>query len=190
MAGEMTNEERLRNWIDSELGDVDEVGHFADGTLHVIAVDNQPAKGAVTFLTIGLSRHLLEQPSGPIRQELLMSCWRDFERLPIADLLAQVAGEVALSCRALLEGAVLRAPTKRLEGTDKVALLCSVPRYMGDAVYRLPPMDPPLGIVWLVPLTRQEADFALDRGWHALTDRFEQVDPDLLNFKRKGIRLT
>jgi len=43
------------------------------------------------------------------------------------------------------------------------------------------------GIVWAIPITRQEAFFVRDNGWEAFVDLLQEHDPDLLDMHRKSV---
>jgi hypothetical protein len=68
------------------------------------------------------------------------------------------------------------------------ALYVSIPVYLPDSFATY---ESPTGIAcafaWLVPITSQEAKFAIANGWEAFEDKLASVDPDLLDLERKSV---
>jgi len=69
--------EHLRSHFGEDDGDA-AAWSFADAGFGIVTYNDQPVRGAVTYLTMGLSHHILTQDSGKsICQELLMSVRAD-----------------------------------------------------------------------------------------------------------------
>src|SRR5207253_7972593 len=47
--------------------------------------------------------------------------------------------------------------------------------------------DRDVSIVWLVPISRGEAEFVRFRGWRQFEDEFAKANPDLVDIKREPI---
>lgn len=168
------------------LGEPDVEWDFADGRLHVLRFPDRPQKGDFTFLTVGLSEVILQQDSGPIRQELLFACTKKYAELPIADGLALLAGERALAGRPFYDGELL-GPAGWLG--NRVGLrwfLASQPQWWPGLAEPIP-LDPPSGFIWLIPVTPSEAAVAEAQGTGVLEDAFGQRQPDFLDLGRRSV---
>jgi hypothetical protein len=60
------------------------------------------------------------------------------------------------------------------------ALYAAVPVYLPDEFGQFGDVV----IVWLVPVSRSEADFVFVRGWPAFEERLIDIDPDLTDVDR------
>lgn len=171
------------------LGTPDTRWHYADGRLHVLHFADRPTTDSVTFVTLGLSEIVLQQESGPVRQELLFACQREFDDLPIPEGLACIAGERAFAGRPFYDPEII-GPVGWLGRRVGVRwFMVSNPQYHGSDLGIPIHVDPPAGVVWLIPLTEAEADFAQSQGADVLARSFGRFNPDLLDLKRKSVPL-
>ena len=67
------------------------------------------------------------------------------------------------------------------------ALFASLPAYTPDAFATCDATSPRTHFMWLVPITRVEAQSVTQKGWQSLEDLFVKEDPDLLNLDRPEI---
>lgn len=42
-------------------------------------------------------------------------------------------------------------------------------------------------MAWLIPITSKEAEFIRQNAWEEFEDKLEELDPDLIDFKRENI---
>ena len=171
--------------LGAHFGEPERRWHFAQGALHVVRFGDRPIADASTYVTIGLSERVLEQPSGPVRQELMFSCYGSFDLDAIPLTLAHVAGQVALTGRALLEFGTWPRD-EGLAPRQAAAFLFSAPIYFPPEVHVIE-TRPPTVLVWLIPILEDEAALVAEKGWGPLERRFTQQDPDLLDLDRKSV---
>jgi hypothetical protein len=164
---------------------IDDVGRL--GRIHVLRFADTPARGAVTFATMGLSRAELHRgPDDHMRLELMLSLRDSPDPTGMAESvlptlvehltdtgLAPRPGEVhhfgPLVEGTVLEGFALVPPARFDEGFGLLEL--------GDAGVRL-------GILELIPLAAVEAGFVRRYGWDAFADVIGRLDPDFLDLHR------
>ena len=154
--------------------------------ISVLRFVDQPIAGAATYATLGLSKMDLHQERGHVRQELLISINAEAESFQAARVLPAIAAELLSSGYALLRGQVLRTAGPILAGASVEAFLCWEPVYFADALGEYVEDGDAVRIVviWLAPITADEAEFAKAHGWLALADLLEATDPDLLDWRR------
>ncbi|HYN22751.1 MAG TPA: suppressor of fused domain protein [Thermoanaerobaculia bacterium] len=155
-------------------------------SVFVVRFDDRPLEGAVTYTTVGLSETLLHQEDGGnLRQELLFCCWAPERDDDIVGLLMVVAGDVLQSEQAFAHGQVLGPAGPLVPDGNVEALYCTAPVYFDDEFHAFRGVDPPVIIVWLVPLTRDEAAAAqTDENFE---DLLVEADPDFLDLSRESI---
>lgn len=153
----------------------------------VLEWKDQPHRGAHTFITSGLGRCVLDLGDGrTVRQELLLAVNHPSLRDESCRVLELVAEDCARSNRALLRGDVIRPGERIFKKFNPVALYCSIPVYYPDSLAVWDGTDPPTVFVWLVPIMSRESDFVNVRGWDSFEDVLQEVDPDLLDLRRKS----
>lgn len=145
-----------------------------------------------SFSTIGLSRYDLMSPTSGRRLRLeLVAGGRGgpgVEYLP--GLVGQVAGELLASGRALLRGEVIGprgplVPGSRMEAWYAAAPVCYDDDFAGvdlDDGHRA-------AIVWMVPISRREAQFVSANGWGQFETELIDHDPDLFDLHRDELPL-
>jgi hypothetical protein len=176
--------------IETYLGLVDpKAGHWrwdhADGTLlQAVAFRDRPRKGAMTLCGLGLGHHQFHSPRGPVRQELLVSCWDRFVSARLAGILP-IAAQYALDQHAALQPWQVLGPAGPLiPGSALEALLCLQPLLFPESFAVCRDTNPPTEFVWLAPISRQEvADVRSGRGEELLA-RWERGEVDILDWGR------
>lgn len=180
--------EPVTNHLRSYLGEPVTVTHAALGSIHVHSFLDQPAHGSVTHVTVGLSAHVLQQESGLVRQELLVSADASWDSPFIVGLLTSVAGSVSLAGRPLLWGEAFPLDQPLGELLRIPALLSIDPRYFDDGLATFRGTDQPTDISWLVPITTGEWQFVTTRGADAFLELVAQEQPNLLKVRSKSVR--
>lgn len=155
-----------------------DVGRFLD----------QPSAGATTYVTFGLSKTWLHQPSGHVRQELLLCRDGDTE-YECARLLPSIVEDVLASTDALLRGAILGPHGPLLPGATTEAFWAWQPVYFPESFVQYDGDEghPPISIAWLIPLTASEAEYARENGTDAFEALILREDPDLLDWSRPSL---
>ncbi len=176
--------------IEHHLGDLEDsiVDSWGAGTkgskFQILELKDQPVPHAITYMTLGISDHLLEQETGPIRQELIFSCWEDFAHLKPQTLVSAFGMEILDQQLAVHNHEVVGPGGPILGGLQVDSIYCISPRYFPEPFEVCEKLDPPVVFVWLVPLYQEEAQFVDSHGW----EQFEQVlyeqDPDILDLER------
>jgi hypothetical protein len=180
--------ESVARHVRTYMGEPVTITHAALGSIHVHSFLDQPVHGSVTHVTVGLSRRVLQQESGLVRQELLLSADASWESPAIAGLLAYVAGSVSLAGRPLLWGEAFPLEQPLGELLRIPALLSIDPRYFDDGLATFRGTDPPTDISWLVPITTGEWEFVTTRGADAFLDLVATEQPNLLKVRSTSVR--
>jgi hypothetical protein len=167
------------------LGEI-EVGwsRNADGEkmpFQVVRFDHGDRPDTVAFSTLGLSRHALHNWSTgqEVRQELMVIVPRSMSDAPVPALLQQVGEEALSDHHAYLRGQVI-GPRGQLFNTAMEALLVSAPVYLPDEFATCSDEIGNLVVIaWLVPISRQEAEYVGHTGLREFEDRLLEAQPDL-----------
>ena len=146
---------------------------------------------SVGYATVGLSRQALSSPTSGrlIRQELLMLAPESLAPDRVVSLLLQVGSMALGTRRALLRGDVIGPAGALVPGSDLTALYVTMPVYFPDEFAMFAGEDGDVVVAWLVPITTREADFISRHSWDAFEDKLSEQDPDLVDFRRSGLKL-
>ena len=89
---------------------------------------------------------------------------------------------------AVLRGNVLNLPEDIVQGSRFTSLYAAVPVYY-DVDFKSVVVEngDSVAIVWLIPVTSDEAQFVVDRGWDQFEDELLKRDPDLMAMTREAI---
>lgn len=149
-------------------------------------------EGATAYSTVGLRKHPMSSPSSGrmIRQELLLLGPQLGGEDVLAPVLFDIAASVVGHQQPTLRGDVIGPAGPLIDGATVTALYATMPVYFSDefATFK-DPAGGAVAIVWLVPITSEEAQFARRMGWQSLEDEMVSQDPDLLDYARDGMRL-
>jgi hypothetical protein len=153
-----------------------------------------PTEGLVTFMTIGLHHHAFRQPTGVIRQELLVCVDQAYADRPWEDVLFRVAEVLLDSGEALpreqVVGGVDAIFAGGAGGADNLTAVVAVPPTRFPLEFCLfEGLAEPLVFVELVPLKDPEAEFVRAWGWDAFAEGAEERGVDLLDLTRAPLEL-
>lgn len=172
--------------LESYLGEV-EVGWSKDADgfalpFQVVRFAPGALSGCVVFSTLGLSSTALSsRRSGkPVRHEFMMIVPERLREGPVPGLLQQVGLDVLASGTALLRGDVIGPRASLFAMSQMEALYAAIPVYLPDGFGHFDDVV----VVWLVPISRSEAEFVAGRGWPPFEERLIDVDPDLTDIDR------
>lgn len=180
--------------MESHLGEI-EYGWNKDAEnnilpFQVVKYTKGPFSGTVTYSTLGLSGQTLVSPvsNKPIRQELIFVSYATFGDKNIPAILQQVCLEAINNKRAYLRGDIIGPYGPMFEHSSLEALYSSIPVYFPETFYTFE-VDGDLPIVqtWLFPITFNEAKLIEENGWDEFENRLEELDPDLIDFRRQSI---
>ena len=150
----------------------------------VCLVERSPEVSVNTYVTLGVSNHVLNQPSRrSIRQEYLLVADISFPAGPLVDLLGTIATLAIGRHEAIVRGQVIHARATLAQVCSKVSLYAtSATLFSNDATTIA--TSPPTVFTWLIPITLAEEKFRQTRGWSAFEDLLEQAEPDLFDLNR------
>jgi hypothetical protein len=174
--------------VESHLGPIQDGARLRAGISGVRFCD-RPHRGSSSFLTLGLSHHVLTQRHRPgVRVEFILACKDEFvDLLNPLSVLADVCDEVEPAHSAPARGTVFGPRGKFFEGSEMEALYCAAPVYFPDALGTFTGFPEPFVLIWLVPITRPEAIYVHSDGWEAFEELLEGFDPDLLDLERRSL---
>jgi suppressor of fused protein SUFU len=164
-------------------------GHIYDELqVHVVQFNGCPFRDAVTYSTLGLSRHILPQPFGTdIRLELLFGCYSRYIPLQPESVPAAVAKIVLESHKPLVRGQVIGPAGPIMAGASVDGFYCSSPSAYPDELAEFEGSEPVTVFVWLIPITHDEIHYVWEHGWSAFEDLLVVHDPDVWNLERSSM---
>lgn len=180
----------LKEHVDRFCGDnPDEVFHDRVTGIKVAKFSDVPDKGLVTFLSVGLSGHFLEQGSGRhIKQEFLITVDDLYSDLPVEDVIFTLIKIVLDSHHALKQGEVI-GPLGPLFEDNKyanlAAVICSYPAFFPDEFSFFECMGETTVFVELIMITKKESDYARVKGWSAFFDKIDSGEINILDLSRQ-----
>lgn len=155
----------------------------------VCRFDDQPYEGCITYATLGMSEFPLKRPDSLEGvQEIVFIAYPAFADRHIEDLLFVVGGNVVRRGTVLLKGEILGPAGPLVRGATVEALLCSSPPYFPDDFDQIE-QQPPIVMVGLVPITRDEAAYGQSHGWPLLEEQMVEEQPDLADLLRPSMNV-
>jgi len=159
----------------------------SDG-LQVVCFKDAPFEAVDTYMTAGLSRHeLMISDEKKVRQELVLPMSATVLSDMVVSLLLFICELILRSHHAVLRGQVIRLPREVTERLGFDAVYSAIPVFMDDEFATLEGSQPPIVIVWMIPIYKSEADYIDVHGWSKFEDRLEEKDPDLFSLWRQPI---
>lgn len=178
--------------IEAFLGPINEGWKLSESSsgIKVIGFREQPFKGVVTYVTLGLSEHALPMPDNRnVRQELVFSADERFDKGAIASFLATLAEFVLSKSQALLRGDVIGPSAPIISGVPLNAVYAAIPVVYDDGFATYKGTTPPTVLVWIIPLHEEEAEFVKRTGWSKFEEILEITEPDLWDLNRARVPL-
>jgi hypothetical protein len=150
--------------------------------------NDQPEEGVNTFVTTGLSDHILTiSEDKSVRQELVFIADTSFKEESIASFLLTFSEFILKKHQALLRGEVIGPANPVIPDTSMNAIYASIPVIFDDSFTIFDAVSPPAVFVWLIPIYEQEAEFLHEQGWEEFEDLLVEQNPDLFDLKRKSL---
>ncbi|RDH42207.1 suppressor of fused domain protein [Zooshikella ganghwensis] len=182
-----SHSEALRDHIDRFCRDEPDNLFKEDLTkISVAKFDNIPDSGLTTFISIGLSGHLLKQDSGrSIRQELLLTVDNLYADFAIEEVIFSVAKLILKDHKAVSRGQVI-GPKGLLfpeEDSNLTCLLCSYPAFFPDDFSFFENSETTV-FVELIPMLTREAELSNQIGWEKFFGLIDDGEVDILNYHR------
>ena len=180
----------LKKHVDHYCGSEADGFYKEDTTMTSVAkFIDVPDKGLVTYLTIGLSAHILNQEKSRtrIRQELLVCIDTNYDYLAWEKILFSVASIILKNHNALLLGQVIgpggllfpEFPNLKL-----TSLLCTYPAFFDEEFCEIDHMDDPMVFVELIPISTNEAGYIRKEGWSSFFNKVNSGEINILDLKR------
>jgi hypothetical protein len=160
-----------------------QIVHYADGRL----VDVE------AWSTLGMSRHVLAARGTESRYllEIFLAVRSapDHSMKDIGWFVEWVAEMMVGRHEARIRGDVQELPGRIHEISAFDHVYFANPVYYDEAFYdvEVGPDGQRAGIVWLIPVSRREAQFVREYGWRRFEEQLELVDPDLFDMTRPEI---
>ncbi|PSL41050.1 suppressor of fused protein SUFU [Planomicrobium soli] len=151
--------------------------------------DDVPFEGATTYSTIGVSEYpLWDAKHTRFFQEAIIISKKEFGVENIPGILMQVADRLLASKHLMLRGNVIGPAGPLFESSKLEALYVTSPVYFNEEFYVFQQSsEKEVIMVWLVPITKNEAAYITEFGWEQFEELLEIVDPDLTDFHRDSI---
>lgn len=182
---------KLLDHLESHLGRISRGWGDYGGdlkSLQVCRFEDAPMQGVVTYVTLGLSHHVLSMPKGrAVRQELVLAVAHEYASDDLAKLLAYVAERILGEHQAILRGDVIPLGSSVARGSELSSLYVSLPVAFPDGLATYSGTDPATVFAWLVPVHDLEAKLVRRMGWSQLEDHFEGSNPDLFDLGRASV---
>ena len=156
--------------------------------LQVVSFNDTPGESVTTFLTLGLSHHVLEvSNTKKIRQELVCAVSATVLSNLIVSFLLLLGESILKNHKALLRGEVIFLSNEVARKVGFDAVYCSIPVFIDDDFATYHESDPATVIVWMIPIYESEADFIAGNGWDRFEDLLEEKDPDFYSLDREPV---
>jgi hypothetical protein len=177
--------------LEKHLGVIANGSQFVDlgqTGVQVVRFDDVPFVGAVTFSTLGLSRHQLHQFSEQaIWQEQLLCAYKRFAPRGINRLLYSLALGILERHHAPARGDLVGPAGPIFEGSTLEAFYFTYPSYFSDGIATFSDTELATVFVWAVPIAAAEVRFIAAHGWKAFEDILERKNPGLLDLGRSVV---
>ena len=180
----------LPDHLEAFLGKRDDGRRFtaphAQPSIDIVRFADQPLRGAATYATLGLSKVLLHEAGGHIRQELLYAHEGEREPYEGAQILVDTAERAVELGAALPRGQVIGAGGPVLDGSPLEGFVCLNPGFFPEdfELFDDPTADAPVVIAMLAPIAPDEAEFISEHGYDAFVDLLGSEEPNLLDWRR------
>ena len=147
---------------------------------------DSPEAGIDTWLTLGLSKHVLYLPLGKaVRQEFVFSHRRSIPDSVVNSLLYYLYEDCLSRHAAYTKGQVIELPAKGVAATGVTALYCTSPVQFDDAFDVYEGTDPPTIFVCLTPITASEVLYIQENGWQPFEQRLDMENIDIYDALRR-----
>jgi hypothetical protein len=149
--------------------------------------DDEPAEGAFTLASSGISEHELRDDEGTARVEILLSAWNRFRDESLDQTLFSLGQSIIDAGTVITAGLLYELPRSVTDNSVMRHLLAYPPTYFDDELASVAVEGGTIGLVWLIPLHEEEADLVEAEGADAFIDLAAERDPDLLDLRRPSI---
>ena len=163
-------------------------GSGFEDDLQVVFFQNSPFDNVNTFLTLGLSHHVLSiSNSKKVRQELVLPVSGVKQSSLIVTILFYISELILKYHKSLLRGQVISLPLELSMECGYDAIYCAMPVFLNDTFSTFYESEPPTVMVWIIPIYQSESDFIAANGWERFEDLLEENDSDLFSCGRVAV---
>ena len=154
----------------------------------ILSFQGKPFTESTTIVTAGLGGHVMRQASGrEIRQELVVCSYRENADVFFAGVIERVARQLVDTHVSLQRGQVIGPRGPLVKGSALEAVVCCSPWYWEESFSRFDGLNPPVMLVWLVPISPGEAEYIRRFGIDAFEVLLAAEEPDLLDLNRSEL---
>ncbi|WP_185247219.1 suppressor of fused domain protein [Chryseobacterium bernardetii] len=158
------------------------------GKLIFCKFQNQPNNNITTYLTLGLSDHILNLKEKKwARMELLAGVYSSQENSKMNDLLLYISDRMLRTHNAILRGQAIGIPDNIFDNKGLKSVYVSIPVFFEDGFATFEETTPATIFAWIFPLYENERDFINKNGWNKFEDELEVADCDFWNLNRKPL---
>ncbi len=154
----------------------------------VLCFEGGPVPGTLTHCTLGLSDFTLRycpDCAESRRFELLFVTQESFGDRYIPALLHDIGTKAISQDRAFVRGEVLNLGSNLFPETDIEALYCTSPMHLPEKFSRVETANGDVCLfMWLLPITRAEANLVKEKGWDVFEDKLVEYQPDVFDMYR------
>lgn len=186
----------VRRWIndphDPQKSLADVSGLTEQDIYQVLKFERQPIRSAKTFVTYGLSRHVLDAhtlqltQAREVRIELLACVNEAIPDAAVVYLLMSFGNAILRRRQAPVNGEIINWQTTIFEEPRFRYLYCTEPLLFPSELAVFGGSSPETVIVWLFPVTEAEAMFAINVGFERFNSLLRAEHPDIFAFDRRA----
>ncbi len=157
--------------------------------INVASFSKQPFEQAVTYVTLGLSHHILALPHQRIvRLELIFTAYENYADNYIVSFLEDVSNLILSEHQAILRGEFIKLANPIIPLSPLNYVYVTIPSSIFDEtldIYK--DSEPATILALLIPIREAEAQFIQKYGWNKFEDIMEVADWDMFDLDRKII---
>lgn len=176
--------------VENHLGPIDKgwKDNYTDESLQIVSFLDCPGETVTTFLSLGMSDHVLEMKnSRKVRQELVFSTYTLSISNLVASFLMSLCEAILGRGKAVLRGEVIPLSPELATKIGFEYAYCTIPVFFDDDFCSYDETSPSTVMVWVVLIHKSEAEYIKENGWESFEDLLEKKDPDLCSLERESI---
>lgn len=173
--------------VENYLGSIDKgwKDNDSEQNLQVVYFPDCPGETISTFLSLGMSDHVLELNNFKrVRQELVFSIYTVSSSELVVSFLMSLCEAVVNRGKAVLRGEVIPLTSELAQKIGFKFVYCTIPIFFDEDFCSYDSTTPPTVMVWVIPIYDAEADYIKEYGWESFEDLLEEKDPDLCSLER------
>lgn len=155
-------------------------------SVDILSCVDRPYPGVISYATIGLSEYDIGMLSDnkKLRVELLGAC--DEKEEFFANILSTTAFEIMERDNCGYGHIIPNVISQYINDCEMKHIYLMNP-FLWDGFKTIEFEDRKIAWLLIIPISNQEKEYAIVNGWDALETKFEKVDIDIFNLKRKSI---